>query len=220
MKKHIEQASAFIGARCGAAPSPAQLELLDAYAALVLEKNRDFNLTAASDAREIWLRHIADGAAALPLLRHLLNAKPAPLLADAGAGAGFTGITLKILWPELSVRLADSLSKRCAFMEWACAKLGLAGIKTERARLGQDRMAISADAVIERAMGRLEDVAPLCAGIAAPGGYFIAYRSSPQEAGAAFPQLENAPAPAELLSYSLPGENERRYFNVFRKTAA
>ena len=73
MKKHIEQASAFIGARCGAAPSTAQLELLDAYAALVLEKNRDFNLTAASDAREIWLRHIADGAAAL-----LLSTEPRP----------------------------------------------------------------------------------------------------------------------------------------------
>lgn len=221
MKKHIEQSAAFMRS-LGLAPDASQLEKLDAYAALVLEKNRDFNLTAAADEREVWLRHLCDGAAALPLLKQLLGGKPAPLVTDAGAGAGYTGITLKILWPEVSVLLLDSLSKRCAFMDWACGKLALASIKAVRLRLGQDKSSVQADAVLERAMGALEDIAGPCASVAGPGGYFIAYRSSPA------PDCCPPPVPELLaleqghslpLSYRLPEETQDRSFAVYRKRA-
>jgi len=219
MKKHIEQAADFMKS-LGIAPGASHLEKLDAYAALVLEKNRDFNLTAAADEREVWLRHICDGAAALPLLKKLFKDRTPPLLADAGAGAGYTGITLKILWPEASVVLIDSLTKRCAFMDWACAKLGLPGIKAARLRLGQDKSSVVADAVLERAMGALEDIAGPCASVAATGGYFIAYRSSPAPlAGASpAPELEPlAPNTALPLSYRLPEETQDRSFAVYIK---
>ncbi|HOX23329.1 MAG TPA: class I SAM-dependent methyltransferase, partial [Elusimicrobiales bacterium] len=150
----------------------------------------------------------------------LLADKKAPLIADAGAGAGFSGITAKILWPQAEFVLIDSLSKRCAFMEWVCAKLELSAIKAARLRLGQDKSGIQADAVLERAMGQLEDIAGACASVAAPGGYFIAYRSSPQDAGAQLsPLLENAAAPDLPLSYRLPDEEQFRHFAVFRRKA-
>jgi 16S rRNA (guanine527-N7)-methyltransferase len=159
--------------------SERQIELLKRYAELVCEKNGDFNLTAAQGGQEIWDRHILDGLTLSPLL------KPAGIsLADCGSGAGFIGICAAIATPKSEITLIESLEKRCAFLNWAVLKLGLKNVKVLNKRIGQEQLSAEHDFVVERAMGKLEDILPLCMGIASRSGRFAAYCSADARIGA------------------------------------
>ena len=201
--------------RLGITPAPEQFELLEKYARIVAEKNRRVNLTAADSTEEIWSRHIADGLCALLAVRPRLSS-PQPLVVDAGAGAGFTGIALKIMLPQIKLVFVESVERKCAFLNWACMNLGLGGVRVMCARLDGKNALLSADFVLERAMGQFDDIAPLCLAITAPGGYFIAYQRpgggklSPDGRGAAA-SLE------EELRYNLPPDETPRTLVIFKR---
>ncbi|MFH1620188.1 MAG: RsmG family class I SAM-dependent methyltransferase, partial [bacterium] len=158
-----------------------QLKLLKLYAAMVLEKNRELNLTRA-DTGDIWKRHIADSLACVPVLRELLSQKASPLVADSGAGAGYLGICIKIAWPETRVHLWESNRRKFQFIIWAVSRLGLRGINPVWGRVGEKKISEpeKADAVVERAMGKLKNVLEPCLGLAKEdGGIFMPYQVSP-----------------------------------------
>lgn len=194
----------------GLALSPEQEQRFARYAALVLEKNRSFNLTAAQDQTELVRRHLLDGLAALAPLRAKF-AGAAPSAADVGAGAGFIGLSLKIAWPELRMTLVESVRKKAAFIEWAAEKLGLEGVTVaaERAdalaRAGRDF-----DAVLERALAPLPQALKICLPLARPGGRFFAFQSEPMQ-GPEVAGLEDS------VRYLLPGEAKPRYLLCFLK---
>ena len=75
------------------------------YASLLKEWNEKINLTAITDDEGIAIKHFLDSATAL------CTKKVGETVIDVGTGAGFPGLVLKILKPEIKITLLDSLNK-------------------------------------------------------------------------------------------------------------
>lgn len=116
--------------------SPIQIEQFEAYLALLLAWNERLNLTAVRDPQAIVIRHFLDSLSCAVVTGDL-NGRS---LIDVGSGAGFPGLPLKILYPELRLTLTDSVAKKTTFLEAVISQLGLTAVVVlaERAEtLGQ-----------------------------------------------------------------------------------
>jgi 16S rRNA (guanine527-N7)-methyltransferase len=100
-----------------------QRSLLERYEALLRRIAIPKGMVAASDAGELWGRHIRDALRLMPLLP-----ADAARLCDLGSGAGLPGIPLAAASPGLQVTLAESRSARIAFLELTVERLGLANV--------------------------------------------------------------------------------------------
>ncbi|MBU2575274.1 MAG: 16S rRNA (guanine(527)-N(7))-methyltransferase RsmG [Elusimicrobia bacterium] len=201
---------------------------LELFKTELLEKNPRFNLVSDNDAGRIWPRHILDALAAVPLMRKLVRAGSA--VADAGAGAGLPGIPLALAFEDLKFDLWDSSLKRQMFLTWVISRLGLKNAQAFHRRIGQSGPLETAryDAVMERAMGTLDNILPQCLNMVKEGGIFLAWQSSSPAAGpapaASLPGSERPDRPPkadarmeEIFAYRLPHEKKDRYIAVFRK---
>ncbi len=101
------------------AVSATQLEQLDAYCAMLIEYNQKVNLTAITEPEQIAKKHFLDCAACQYLIPG--GAK----CADIGTGAGFPGMVLAIVRPDIDITLFDSLNKRLIFLQELSTKLGV-----------------------------------------------------------------------------------------------
>jgi 16S rRNA (guanine527-N7)-methyltransferase len=104
---------------------------LGRLAAMVVEENARQNLIAKASEGTLWLRHLADSA---QLLSHVSRGTQAPWL-DLGTGAGFPGLVIAAMRPELDVVLVESRKKRVDWLERAAAELGLDRCRIEGRRL-------------------------------------------------------------------------------------
>lgn len=146
----------------------------------LLEKwNHKINLTAEKDPDSILKRHVFDS------LQYSRALKSDFRVMDIGSGAGFPGIPLKIIFPDLVFVLVESQRKRCSFMETVIRELGLEKIEVINAR-AEDIPANQEqqfDAVIFRAVSGLEQCLALGERFVAPGGRLIV-KKPPEEAPA------------------------------------
>ena len=117
-------------ARLGLTPPPAAAEQMETYAGLLLEQNKVMNLTAIPDPEQVARLHFLDSAALLGCAGDLSGRT----LIDVGTGAGFPGMALKLLCPELKLTLLDSLAKRLDWLAAVCARLGLEDVEIVHAR--------------------------------------------------------------------------------------
>ena len=106
-----------------------QLEKFYQYMNLLLEWNEKINLTAIVEPKEVILKHFIDS---LTINKYL---KENSTLADVGTGAGFPGIPLKILRPDIKITLVDSLNKRINFLNEVIEILNLEDIVTVHSRI-------------------------------------------------------------------------------------
>ena len=167
------------------------------YAALLEEKNRVMNLTAIEGAEEVARLHFLDCAALLTLPEFTGGT-----LLDVGSGAGFPGLVLKILRPELAVTLLDSLDKRVSFLRETGEALGLEGLQCLHARAEEPEAGLREGfaLVTSRAVARLRVLCELCLPYVAVGGVFAAMKGpEPEE------ELREAARAIRLLG----GEHER-----------
>lgn len=200
--------------------SPEQEQTLEAYAALVWQKRGDLNLTSVSSEQEIWDRHISDGLMAAALIKALAAGRGSYSLADYGAGCGYIGLSAKIaLGPACELALVETLGKRCMFMDWCIMKLGIKGAKTCNIRaISKGGQGGPFDFTIERAMGKIDDILPICSADLKTGGYFIAFQSETggwredcvKAAGCVYDRKVSK-------SYCLYGEDKPRHLCVFGK---
>ena len=91
------------------------------YYQLLIEWNSFMNLTAITDFEEVCMKHFADS---LSLCQAIDCTKPMKVI-DIGTGAGFPGIPLKIMYPDMDIVLLDSLGKRVKFLNEVISTLHL-----------------------------------------------------------------------------------------------
>lgn len=109
--------------------SSVQLRQVETYLELLLRWNRRINLTAICDPRRIIRELFAESmylGTILPLAGRLL---------DIGSGAGFPGLALKILQPQLAVSLVESKQRKCSFLQEVAVVLRLSEINVVCARV-------------------------------------------------------------------------------------
>lgn len=150
------------------------------YGQMLLEKNKEMNLTAIRHPQGVATLHMLDSAAILNAAQ--LDGRS---LIDVGTGAGFPGLVLAILVPTLKVTLLDSLEKRLVWLEDVCATLGVKNAATihNRAEEGAHipHLRGSYDVVTARAVSQIRTLGELCVPYLRVGGRFIAMKSTASE---------------------------------------
>lgn len=124
---------------------------LSTYEDLLIEWNQKFNLIAASTVPQIWTRHFADSAQLAKFIP-----PQAKSLADMGSGAGFPGLVLAIMRPDLEVIVIEATGKKADFLQTVVDKLKL-NVKVRRERVEAIKD-LRADVVTARAMTALPDL--------------------------------------------------------------
>jgi 16S rRNA (guanine527-N7)-methyltransferase len=160
-------------AEWGLTLSSTQLDQFAIYARELREWNERMNLTSITDEAGIVTRHFLDS------LRCALSWGDSPRsLADVGAGAGFPGVPLKILRPELELTLVESIAKKAAFLQHMVDLLGLSDVEIVVARAeaaGRDAARRERyDVVAARAVAELRVLAEYCLPLCRVGGRFLA----------------------------------------------
>lgn len=157
--------------------SSEQQEQFVIYYKMLLEKNKVMNLTAITEFDEVLDKHFLDSIA----LARYVDLTTSISLIDLGTGAGFPGMPLKIMFPNLKVTLADSLNKRIVFLDEVIGELGLTDIQTVHARA--EDLAHNSDYrerydyCVSRAVANLSSLSEYCLPFVRIGGTFISYKS-------------------------------------------
>ena len=107
-----------------------QLEKLEKYYEILERENKLYNLTAITEKESVFLKHFYDSLTIVKIID--LNDES---LCDLGTGAGFPGMVLKIIFPNLKVTLIDATLKKCNFLEKVIKELNLENIKVINARV-------------------------------------------------------------------------------------
>jgi 16S rRNA (guanine527-N7)-methyltransferase len=105
------------------------LARLKAYADILADWNARHNLVAKSTLPDLWRRHFWDSAQLVPLVPQTARS-----LADLGSGAGFPGLVLAAMLPDLAVTLYEATTKKCAFLQSAAERMGIP-VTIQNARL-------------------------------------------------------------------------------------
>ena len=156
-----------------------QKQLLSYYVMLV-EKNKVMNLTGITEFEEVVVKHFIDSLALIKVVdgNKLMQSMK---VIDIGTGAGFPGIPLKIVYPNMEITLLDSLAKRLKFLEEVIDVLGLENISTLHGRcedLGKNKQYREVyDMCVSRAVANLSTLSEFCIPFIKVGGEFIAYKA-------------------------------------------
>lgn len=159
----------------GVAFDQTAIERFEAFHAILDEYNARMDLTAVLDEDERVDRHDLDSAA--PLAQGLLASQARVI--DVGTGAGFPGMPLLILRPDLQMTFLDALQKRIGFLQDALARLGLKAQTLharaeDAARLPEHREAY--DAAVSRAVANAAVLEELTLPFLREGGLAIAWK--------------------------------------------
>lgn len=158
-----------------------QTEKFARYMEILLKWNEVMNLTAVLEEKEIIIKHFIDSLTIVPYLKRFKCKK----LADVGTGAGFPGIPVKIINPDIQVVLIDSLSKRVNFLNTVTSELGLCKIEAVHLRAedgGRDKkFREKFDCVTARAVAPMNILLEYCMPFAEKGGHFIAMKGSGED---------------------------------------
>jgi len=200
-----------------------QVMALITYEKELLEWNQKFNLTAIRDAGSIRTKHFLDSFSCVAAWK----SSPPDQMIDVGTGAGFPGIPLKILYPNLKLTLVESVGKKAMFCQHIVRVLGLEHVDVIQARaedLGQDpRHREKYDWAVARAVANLNVLSEYLIPLVRIGGAMLAQKgeSGPAEAQSAENAIELLGGKLkQLIPVSLPGVAEDRYLVVVEKVAA
>ena len=182
-------------AELGLAPSDAQFDRLQRFAALLLRWNRVHNLTALEQPQQVLSHHLLDSLAIVAPLRDIATAVEAggraPRVLDVGAGGGLPGLPLAIALPEWRFTLLDKVAKKTAFLTQAALELQLGNVEVATARV-EDWRAPPFDVVVARAYASLAELVRGTHALLAPGGHWCAMKGAVPLHEIA--ELERAPA--------------------------
>ncbi len=155
--------------------SSGQTAAFEKYASLLVEWNKKINLTAITEESEIAVKHFIDSISLLKAVDIRTDAS----LIDIGTGAGFPGIPLKIMRPDIKLTLLDSLNKRLIFLDDVCSSLGIEAelIHGRAEELSQNKKYREKfDYAVSRAVANLPALCEYCIPYVRVGGSFAAMK--------------------------------------------
>ena len=123
---------------------------LEKFYNLLIEWNQKINLTRIMEKEDVYLKHLYDSLT----ITKVVDLSKIETLCDVGTGAGFPGIVLKIVYPNLKITLVDSLLKRVNYLNIIIKELELENIKAIHTR-GED-LKETFDIVTARAVANIE----------------------------------------------------------------
>jgi len=200
-----------------------QIMALITYEKELLEWNQKFNLTAIRDSESIRTKHFLDSFSCVLAWK----AAPPDHLIDVGTGAGFPGVPLKILYPNLRLTLVESVGKKAMFCQHIVRVLGLEHVNVIQIRaetLGQtSQHREKYDWAVARAVANLNMLSEYLIPFVKVGGKALAQKgeSGPAEAQSAEKAMELLGGKLkQLIPVNLPGVADDRYLVVVEKVAA
>ncbi len=207
-----------IGSKLNIELTDEMIEQFFLYKNLLLEWNEKINLTAITEEKEILIKHFIDS---LTIEKYIpQNAR----IIDVGTGAGFPGIPIKIVRPDVEVVLLDSLNKRINFLNEVIEKCGLKKITTIHGRAEEvahkKEYREQFDFSTARAVANISTLSELCTPFLKVGGVFICMKADAAE------EMEKAKKALEILGMneekiahiSLPNIGDSRTIILYKKT--
>lgn len=194
-----------------------QKKQLEKYYNFLIEWNEKINLTTIIKEDEVYLKHFYDSLT----LSKIIDLNKVDTLCDVGSGAGFPGVVLKIIFPNLNITLLDSLNKRVIYLNKLIEHLELTkiiavhGRAEEFARTNREKY----DVVIARAVAPLQILLEYCIPMTKVHGNFIAMKANISQ------EIKESEEIAKLLAsniekqeeFFLPIENSIRTIIKYKK---
>ena len=167
--------------RLGISLTDEQLSRFEKLSNLLVEQNKTMNLTAITDPDGIAVKHFADSISVLTAAEMPQGAK----VLDVGTGAGFPGIPLLIMRPDLDLTMIDSTAKKLKYVENTVNELGLTAttLHTRAEEAGQSKeYREKFDFVCSRAVAALNVLCEYCLPFVKQNGLFIAMKGAAGQA--------------------------------------
>lgn len=130
-----------------------QQQQFDALEALYKEWNAKINVISRKDIDSLYLKHVLHSLAPAAIF----DFKPGMQIMDIGAGGGFPGIPLAIMYPEVDFLAVDSIRKKLSVIEVVAEGAGIQNIQTLHTR-AEDIRNKKFDAIVSRAVAPLKDL--------------------------------------------------------------
>ena len=174
--------------------------------------NQMHNITRIRDFKGVMIKHYVDSF----LVANLVDL-PDSLL-DIGTGAGFPGIPLKIIHPEVRIILAERIKKRVMFLTEAKKRLGITDVEIIGRRIDKN-FSVPVHGVITRAFASITQTLPKLAGCLVTGGVVILMKgpSVDEEIKAAQRVSEGKYILEKDIAYTLPIKGHRRRLIIYRR---
>lgn len=196
--------------------TPLMLERLEKYYNLLIEYNQKINLTRITEKQDVYLKHFYDSITLIKAIDLNQNLK----VCDIGTGAGFPGLVLKIVFPNLQITLVDALNKRINFLNIVIKELNLKNINTvhDRAEIYIRKNNETYDLITCRAVSKLNIISELCIPGLKINGYFIPMKANIDEEIKNTKYLQTLGAKIEnIITFKLPKQDINRNLIIIKK---
>ena len=142
------------------------LDTLRQLSAHMVQWGEELGLVGPRELDRLWTRHILNSAL---LARKVLQGT----LADVGSGAGFPGLIVAAMRPDVHCTLIEPLGRRATWLEDEADRLGLTNVTVFNKRAEELWDTVKVDAVTARAVSALKTLIPLCVPLLKPGGELL-----------------------------------------------
>ncbi len=194
-----------------------QQEQLSTYYNLLITENQKINLTTITQEKDVYLKHFYDSLT----ITKIIDLKNINTLCDVGTGAGFPGLVLKIVFPNLKVTLIDSQTKRINFLNKVIEALSLKNIIAINSRIEtySKNNEETFDLIVSRAVSKTNILLEITSKMLKQNGFLILYKSEVEQ------ELKDSINAQKILKmqllekqiFNLPIENSLRTLLKFQK---
>lgn len=190
---------------------------------MLVEWNKVMNLTGITEYDEVVMKHFVDSLSIVKVN----GFDNVTSIIDVGTGAGFPGIPLKIVFPEVKITLLDSLNKRIKFLNAVIDELELENIETIHGRAEdfskKEDYREQYDLCVSRAVANLATLSEYCLPYVKEDGYFLPYKSGDikEEAANSKKAVKILGGSIEdIISFEIPDTDMARTILKIHKTKA
>ena len=189
-----------------------QLKQLEKFYQLMMEWNEKINLTRITNQGDVYLKHFYDSLT----ISKAIDLSKIKTLCDVGTGAGFPGIVLKIMYPNLKITLIDSLQKRVNYLNSIIKELNLTDIEAIHTR-GED-FSGNYDVVTSRAVANIEKLVKYTMHLVSKNGVLIAMKGNIEEElnDQVIKKLSKKYRIENIIKFKLPIENSDRSLVIMK----